>query len=59
MYVPRAYAEALALGLEGQIYYSMINEEWRHTGLILPDLTPKPSNLRQTGPMSENSDHGG
>ncbi|MFC2037685.1 hypothetical protein ACFLYD_06940 [Chloroflexota bacterium] len=42
MYVPRAYAEALALGLEGQIYYAMINEEWRHTGLLLPDLTPKP-----------------
>jgi len=42
MYVPRAYAEALALGLKGQIYYAMINESWRHTGLIYSDLTPKP-----------------
>ena len=42
MYVPRAYAEALALGLEGQVYFAMINEGWRHTGLLLPDLTPKP-----------------
>jgi hypothetical protein len=41
MYVPRAYAEALALGLTGNLYYAMINEPWRHTGLLLPDLTPK------------------
>jgi hypothetical protein len=43
MYLPRVYAEALALGLPGQIYYAMINEEWRHTGLLLPDLTPRPA----------------
>ena len=42
MYVPRAYAEALALGLEGQVYYATINDWWYHTGLLLPDLTPKP-----------------
>ncbi len=41
-YLPRVYAEALALGLEGQVYYAWINENWNHVGLILPDLTPKP-----------------
>ncbi|MFC2037686.1 hypothetical protein ACFLYD_06945 [Chloroflexota bacterium] len=41
IYVPRAYAEALALGLKGHVYYAMINEPWRYTGLLLPDLTPK------------------
>ncbi|MGD8793958.1 MAG: hypothetical protein PVF47_15510, partial [Anaerolineae bacterium] len=43
MYVPRAYAEALAYGLESQIYYAIINDWWLHTGLLLPDLTPKPA----------------
>jgi hypothetical protein len=43
MYIPRAYAEALALDLEAQVYYAMINESWRYTGLIRPDLTPKPA----------------
>lgn len=42
MYLPRAYAEALALGLKAQTYYQMINENWWHTGLLQPDLTPKP-----------------
>jgi hypothetical protein len=42
MYVPRVYAEALALGLEGQTYYAMTNDGWHHTGLLRPDLTPKP-----------------
>jgi hypothetical protein len=42
VYVPRVYAEALALGLEGLVYYAWINEGWRYTGLVLPDLTPKP-----------------
>jgi hypothetical protein len=42
MYMPRAYAEALALEVEAQIYFSIINEAWNHTGLLLPDLTPKP-----------------
>jgi hypothetical protein len=42
MYIPRAYAEALALGLEAQLYYAMINEHWRYTGLLRRDLTPKP-----------------
>jgi hypothetical protein len=43
MYVPRAYAEALAYGLESQIYYAILNDWWLHTGLLLPDLTPKPA----------------
>jgi hypothetical protein len=42
MFVARVYAEALALDLEAQVYFAMINEGWRHTGLVLPDLTPKP-----------------
>jgi hypothetical protein len=41
-YVPRVYAEALALGLEAQVYFAWINVGWRHTGLLQPDLTPKP-----------------
>ena len=43
MYVPRAYAEALALGLKAQIYFALINEWWWHSGLLLPDLTSKPA----------------
>jgi hypothetical protein len=43
VYIPRVYAEALALGLDAQVYFAMINEPWRHTGLLLPDLTPKPA----------------
>lgn len=43
MYMPRAYAEALALGLKAQTYYQMINPGWWYTGLLLPDLTPKPA----------------
>ena len=42
MYIPRAYAEAMALGLQSQVYYAMINEGWRHTGLLYPDLSVKP-----------------
>jgi hypothetical protein len=42
-YVPRVYAEALALGLEAQVYFAWINQRWRYTGLVLPDLTPKPA----------------
>jgi len=36
-------AEAAALGLVAQIHYAWINEHWRFTGLVLPDLQPKPS----------------
>lgn len=43
MYVPRAYAETLALALEGTVYYAIINETWWYSGLLLPDLTPKPA----------------
>jgi hypothetical protein len=41
MYIPRAYAEALALGLAGQVHFDM-NGTWYYTGLLHPDLTPKP-----------------
>lgn len=39
----RSYAEAAALGLVAQIHYAWINEHWKYTGLVLPDLEPKPS----------------
>ena len=39
----RSYAEAAALGLVAQIHYAWINEHWRYTGLVLPNLEPKPS----------------
>jgi hypothetical protein len=42
MYIPRAYAEAMALGLAGQTYYRMINVAWYFTGLLWPALYPKP-----------------
>jgi hypothetical protein len=32
----------MALGLASQVYFSMINEHWRHTGLLLPNLELKP-----------------
>ncbi|RLC80528.1 MAG: hypothetical protein DRJ03_08530 [Chloroflexi bacterium] len=43
IYIPRVYADALAVGLKGQVYFATINEGWRHTGLLLHDLTPKPA----------------
>ena len=44
MYVTRVYAEALSLGLEGLIYYSM-TDDWlgRSNGLLRTDLSKKPS----------------
>jgi hypothetical protein len=41
-FVPRAYAEAYALGTKCAMYYSLINESY-YKGLLLPDLTPKPA----------------
>jgi hypothetical protein len=42
MYVPKAYAEAIARGLKSQIYYSMLGS-WRNVGLLWPDtMEPKP-----------------
>ncbi len=41
MYVPRAYAEALALGIVAQAWYQMKDPDWRHTGLLNDDLSPK------------------
>jgi hypothetical protein len=42
MYIPRAYAEALALGLLGQVHFDM-KGTWYYSGLLNPDLTPKPA----------------
>jgi len=44
MYVGRAYAEALSLGLEDLIYYSM-TDDWagRNNGLLRANLSKKPS----------------
>lgn len=42
MYVLRAYAEAIALGLESQVYYAMTSS-WKNTGLLWPStMEPKP-----------------
>jgi hypothetical protein len=41
-FVPRAYAEAMALGLKAQIYYALISN-WRYTGLLDADLNPHPA----------------
>ena len=41
MYIPRAYADALAMGLTAQVYYDL-KGTWRNSGLLYPDLTPKP-----------------
>jgi hypothetical protein len=43
VYVPRAYADAMVQGLLGQQYFAMINEHWYYTGLLRPDLSPKPA----------------
>ncbi len=43
MFIPRAYAEALALKLKGQVYYALVNTSWRYTGLLNNDLSPKPA----------------
>jgi len=43
-YMPRAYSEAMAVGLEAQVHYKMImGAAWWHTGLIWSDLKPKPA----------------
>jgi hypothetical protein len=42
-YVPRAYAEALSLGIQSQIYFALVNQAWWSTGLLRADLTPKPA----------------
>lgn len=43
-YMPQAYAEAMAVGLQAQIHYRMIQGgQWWYTGLLWSDLVPKPS----------------
>ena len=41
MYIPRAYAEALALNITAQSWFTMKEPVWRYTGLLNADLTPK------------------
>jgi hypothetical protein len=42
-YVARAYAEALALGLETQVYFAVRNDTWYYTGLLDGSLSPRPT----------------
>ena len=44
VFVAKAYAEGIALGLHGLVYYA-IKSEHRLTGLLRPDNTPRPSYL--------------
>jgi len=43
VYVTRAFADAMAVGLKSQVYYSIINDHWWNTGLLEKDLTPRPA----------------
>lgn len=64
MYIPRAYAEAIATGLIAQAWFLMKEPVWNHTGLLNADLTPKPvyhayraaasflSDVRYIGPVT-------
>jgi hypothetical protein len=43
-YMPRAYSEAYAQGLQAQIHFKMIQgEHWYNTGLLWYGLNPKPA----------------
>ena len=44
VFVAKAYAEGIALGLHGLVYYALKSEH-RLTGLLRPDNTPRPSYL--------------
>jgi hypothetical protein len=44
VFTARAYAEGIALGLHGLVYYALKSEH-RFTGLLRPDNTPRPSYL--------------
>ncbi len=44
VFVAKAYADGIALGLQGLVYYAL-KSEWRLTGLLRPDNTPRPSYL--------------
>jgi hypothetical protein len=44
MFVPRAFAEGIALGLSGLVYYAL-KCEYRSLGLLRPDNSPRPSYL--------------
>ena len=42
VFTAKAYAEGIALGLKGMVYYAL-KSEWRLTGLLRPDNSPRPS----------------
>ncbi len=42
VFTAKAYAEGIALGLQGLVYYAL-KSEWRLTGLLRPDNSPRPS----------------
>jgi hypothetical protein len=44
VFTAKAYAEGIALGLQGLVYYAL-KEEYRFLGLLRPDNTPRPSYL--------------
>ena len=44
VFTAKAYADGIALGLKGLVYYAL-KSEWRLTGLLRPDNTPRPSYL--------------
>ncbi len=44
VFAAKAYAEGIALGLQGLVYYALKSEH-RLTGLLRPDNTPRPSYL--------------
>lgn len=44
VFTAKAYADGIALGLQGLVYYAL-KSEWRLTGLLRPDNTPRPSYL--------------
>jgi hypothetical protein len=44
MFIPRAYAEGIAAGLQGIVYYSLVCD-FRTLGLLRTDLSPRPSFL--------------
>ncbi len=44
VFVAKAYAEGIALGLQGMVYYALKSEH-RLTGLLRPDNSPRPSYL--------------
>jgi len=43
VFVPRSYVDALVLGLKAHTHYTLVDDGWYNTGLLRPDLTPRPA----------------